>query len=98
MRDAYLLLFLSPGDGDRWTCPCCAHGPKIHNRRAFGNANRTSALRGYDLLLGCEGGLCLWSAQSMAGILFSPAGGLVGWGEADKILEEGGVGVDKKGG
>src|SRR5215203_316383 len=37
VRDAYLLRFLAPGDGDRRTGPCCSHGPKIQNLSSFGN-------------------------------------------------------------
>jgi len=71
MRDAYLLLFVAPGDGDRLTGSYGTHNPKIQNLRAFGNARRKSPLPGLDrhLLLGRQGHLCLWSTRSMAGIL-----------------------------
>src|SRR5215212_3558807 len=47
VRDAYLLGFLAPGDGDRRTRPYCAHRSKIHNLYPFGNAGRKSAARSW---------------------------------------------------
>ena len=46
VRDAYLLFFLAPGDGDRRTGPYCTHNPKIHNLRALSNAHRKGPLPG----------------------------------------------------
>src|ERR671921_524977 len=44
MRNAYLLLFLVPGDRDLWRGPYCTHSSKIQNLRAFGNAHSKGQL------------------------------------------------------